>query len=67
MRFSLLRLLFLLCALYALSGCGKKGVLYLPDPAEPAPATVQSTQPEIDTHEFTLSPGRPPACRGCAA
>jgi predicted small lipoprotein YifL len=45
MRFSLLRLLFLLCALYALSGCGKKGYLYLPDPAEPAPATVQSTQP----------------------
>lgn len=45
MRFSLLRLLFLLCALYALSGCGKKGYLYLPVPAEPAPATVQSTQP----------------------
>jgi predicted small lipoprotein YifL len=45
MQFSLLRLLFLLCALYALSGCGKKGVLYLPDPALPAPPSIQSTQP----------------------
>jgi predicted small lipoprotein YifL len=45
MQFSLLRLMFLLCALSVLSGCGKKGYLYLPDPDEPAPATVQSTQP----------------------
>ena len=49
MQFSLLRFIFLLCAMLALSGCGTKGVLYLPDkPANVTSTTAssaQSTQP----------------------
>lgn len=43
MRFSPLRFIFLLIALLTLAGCGKKGALYLPDPAA-APAATQLVQ-----------------------
>lgn len=49
MRIFLLPTFFLLCGLLTLSGCGKKGDLYLPDNtkpnATPAASTPQPTQP----------------------
>ncbi len=36
-----MRIFLLICALFTLAGCGKKGNLYLPD----APPPPQSTQP----------------------
>jgi predicted small lipoprotein YifL len=49
MQFSLLRFIFLLCTMLALSGCGKKGVLYLPDKSGNVTSTsassAQPTQP----------------------
>jgi len=44
MRIILFPTFFLLCALLALSGCGKKGALYLPDNTASA-ASAQPTQP----------------------
>jgi len=44
MRIILFPTFFLLCALLALSGCGKKGALYLPDNTAPA-ASTQPTPP----------------------
>lgn len=45
MRIFLLPTFFLFCGLLALSGCGKKGDLYLPDNTAPAATTPQPTQP----------------------
>lgn len=45
MRIFLLPTFFLLCGLLTLSGCGKKGDLYLPDHAKPTAATPQPNQP----------------------
>ncbi len=49
MRFTLLRIFFLLCVSFLLAGCGKKGALYLPDSSAIVPASSaaapQPTQP----------------------
>jgi len=45
MRFSCFRLFFLFCALLAVSGCGKKGALYLPDTVVAVPTASQFSQP----------------------
>jgi predicted small lipoprotein YifL len=40
-----LRFFFLVCALFMLAGCGKKGNLYLPDVPGSVPTAPQSTLP----------------------
>jgi predicted small lipoprotein YifL len=48
-----MRNFLLICALsgtfFTLSGCGKKGALYLPDTATPKPSLAQPSQPAQPT------------------